>query len=127
MMIVVLILWVLYSVSEGYEDSQYTFFNNHAPTVWPRLFTGLTVIVSYEQRPLTLKYIALAFVLASVFWFVFELSRNLFKQQYFYYIGSTAKTDRLLKEYEFPIFFLRIFLVGLSLCIYYYEQLLNSY
>ena len=124
-MIIIMIFWIAFSVSEGYEDSQYTFIKNHAGTVWPRVFSGFIAMVAHEQDSVTWQYLWMALILASVFWFVFELSRNIFKEQYFYYIGTTAKTDKLLKEYEFPIFFLRIFLVGVFFCLYYYDELTN--
>lgn len=123
--IIILILWILFAVADAREDVQYGYFHNHAPTVWPRVFAGFIAAISHEQNSISWRYLWFAFILASLFWFVFELSRNIFKEQYFYYIGTTAKTDRLLKEYEFPIFFLRIFLIAVAFCLYYYDELLN--
>lgn len=127
-MIVIMILWVLYSVSEAYEDSQYTVFLDHKPTLYPRIMHGLTCLyLWYGWQGLALvDCLTFGFILASVFWFVFELSGNLFNGHYFYYIGTTSVTDRKLKEYEWPIFWLRIWLVALAFALY-YRDLLNIY
>lgn len=120
-----MILWALYSVSEAYEDSQYTVILNHKPTVYPRIITGLMVLLLWcglQNHP-WLQCIAFGFVLASVFWFAFELSGNLFRGHYFYYIGTTASSDRALKKYELPVFWVRVFLIGLAFALYYYDQL----
>ena len=122
-MILLLILWVLYSVAEAYEDSQYTFMLWHGPTVYPRLLTGLLVVWSLMGWPLSWHHATLGFVLAAVFWFVFELARNLFSERYFFYIGTTSWWDRKLKRYELPVFWLRLWLVALSFCIHYYHEL----
>lgn len=120
-----MILWTLYTVSEAYEDSQYTVIFDHKPTVYPRLITGLTVSYLWYvmQQISVLQGVAFGFVLATFFWFVFELSRNLFDGHYFYYIGNTSVTDRWLKEWEWPIFWLRLWLMGFAFGLYYYDQL----
>lgn len=125
-MATLIILWVLFSIAEAYEDSQYTFILNHNPTVWPRLVTGLIVIWCWQYWPLTWMHLRLAFMLACIFWFVFELAGNLFSERYFFYIGTTSKWDRALKRWELPVFWFRMWLMGLSICVYFYEEILNT-
>ena len=126
-MILFTLLWILYSISEAYEDSEYSVIYNHKPTVYPRLITGAICMYTWqgltEYGWLSIKMLSFPLLLASVFWFVFELSRNLFKGNYFYYVGSTATSDRWLKRYELPIFFVRMWLVALAYCLYYYFEL----
>lgn len=129
-MIILLILWVLYSISEAYEDSQYEVIYDHKPTLWPRLATGALVYFTWQGLTgypwLSLKMLSFPLVLASVFWFVFELSGNLFRGNYFFYIGTTATLDKKLKKYEFPVFWVRLWLVGFFLALYYYYEILAT-
>lgn len=127
-MILFIFLWVLYCVSEAYEDSQYTLILDHRPTVYPRITIGLISLILWGQlNELSVYgYATFAFILATVFWFVFELSGNLFRAHYFYYIGTTSRIDGKLKTYEWPVFWLRIFLVALAFCLYYYDELLST-
>lgn len=122
-MITMMILWIIFSITEAYEDASYKPFKNHYPTTWPRIITIIMVTWLYCGDRWTIDYLSFAFILATVFWFVFELFTNIFRGNYLGYIGTTARMDQLLKRHELPIFFLRIFLIALSFCIYYYEQL----
>lgn len=129
-MILLTILWIIYSITEAYEDSQYDVIFNHKPTVYPRIITG--ILVTYTWHGLTdlpllsLKMLSFPLLLAALFWFVFELSNNLFRGNYFYFIGTTADTDKWLKPYELPVFCFRVWLVAFAYCLYYYSEILKT-
>ena len=128
MLFVTIFLWVLYSISEAYEDSQYTVILNHKPTVYPRILHGMMAMwlwCSWHVSSLV-DCAVFSLLLITIFWFVFELSGNLFRGNYFYYIGTTASSDKWFKKYELPIFWLRIWLMGLAFALY-YRDLLNIY
>lgn len=125
MFITTLLLWILYSISEAYEDSQYTVILDHQPTVYPRILHGFMTVwlwCSLQSSP-ALDVIYFGLVLATTFWFVFELAGNLFKGHYFYFIGTTARSDRWFKRYELPMFFLRFWLMGLAYGLYFHNEL----
>jgi hypothetical protein len=131
-MIILVFLWILFSVAEAYEDSNYVFIDHH-PTVYPRIATGLLVFVTWFMpmvehvgMPGWLTIGGFILILASVFWFVFEISRNLFAGQYFYYLGTTAKIDKWFKKYEYPVFWFRVWLIALAFCLYYYDSILST-
>ena len=129
-MIILLILWTIYSISEAYEDSQYEVIWDHKPTMYPRIAVGALVYFTWQgltELPwLSIEMISFPFVLASVFWFVFELSGNLFRKNYFFYIGTTSTVDEWLKKYEWPVFWLRLWLAVFFIMLYYYKAIMAS-
>lgn len=122
---ITILIWVLYSISEAYEDSQYTNFYDHKATVYPRIVNGamVTWLWSSLQDISLIDTVFFASLLITIFWFVFELAGNLFRGNYFYYIGTTSRIDKLLKRYELPMLFLRFWLVGAAFALYFHNAL----
>lgn len=123
-MIVIMILWVLYSIAEGYEDSQYRAITDHKATVYPRLANGLLVVWLHMGYPFTIYHIWFGFILAFSFWFVFELARNYFVgSEDLIYIGNESVIDKITRRHKLAMFFLRFWLTCLAFCLYYWREL----
>lgn len=127
-MIILSILWIIYSIAEAYEDSKYTVILDHKPTLWPRLIIGvITVVLWFADSVIDLRsFIAFVLILASVFWLVFEIAGNLFRDNYALYIGNTSWLDRRLRNYELPVFWVRCWLILFSYTLYYADKLLQT-
>ena len=117
-MILLVVAWALYSVSEAYEDHSYTVILDHKPTVYPRLCIGMIVLLLHRHELDTWQMLSLALILTSVFWLIFELAKNIFDGHYIGYMGTVSSWDRKLKPYEGIVLFVRFFLVCLSFALY---------
>jgi hypothetical protein len=114
-MIVLLLFWVLFCISEGYEDARYDKIF-HFRAVLRRMATGLVVgyLACGVGAPVAL-YISVGLMLAFVFWVVFDISRNLSDGEAAFYIGKESSIDKRLRKAPLSTWLLRFLLTGMSI------------
>jgi len=127
-MLVLLLLFILYAISEGYEHARYPAIY-HFRAVLRRIATGLVVCyaVCGVGGPLVL-YLNIGFMLSMSFWICFDISRNLADGEDALYIGATSSIDKLLLKAPLVSWHIRFFLTGLSIvlnCVFTPEYLIR--
>jgi hypothetical protein len=114
-MLVLVLFWILYSISEGYEDARYDSIYHYRAAL-RRIATGL--VVGYTTCAVgapPVLYICASIMLTFVFWVVFDISRNLCDGQKPLYIGKTSSIDKLLSKAPESTWIARIAIAVLSI------------
>lgn len=97
-MLVFILLWILYCITEGYEDAWYP-QTNHWRATLRRIATGLIIVyAACGVGTDWVLYINTGFLLASVFLVFFTIAHNLTRSQPWHYIGATASWDKLMRK-----------------------------
>lgn len=116
--IVTVLLFALWAVFHGREHAYYVILD-HSPSVMARtaiiVLISILYIATQLDNPLINPFVvpAIWWVLASVFWVVFDIARNKFNGDHWAYIGGTSEIDQWGRKYQLPYYFLKFFsLVG---------------
>jgi hypothetical protein len=92
------LIWILWCITEGFNDAWYNSINHNRG--WLRHF-AVGVMVLYAscgvQAPLVL-YLNTTLALIGLFLLAFNISYNLSKGEAWHYIGNTAEWDKLMRK-----------------------------
>ena len=115
-MIVLILFWIIYCVTEGYEDAWYP-NTNHWRAALRRIATG--IIVTYGTCGVGEAWVLYAntgFLLGSTFLVFFNISRNLADSQPWHYVGKTASWDKVARKLS-PVFVWGVYFILMILSI----------
>lgn len=83
------VLMICFALVSAYKDAQVNFVD-HGPRFLLRCAVGLLLTFFYWQS---------AFLLAAVFYALFDYSYNFFRGNGMFYIGATAEWDKFRRKY----------------------------
>lgn len=97
-MLVFILFWIVYCLTEGYEDAWYP-DTNHWRASLRRIATAIIIVYSAcGIGTAWVLYINTGLLLGSVFLVFFNIARNLVDSQPWNYIGKTASWDKLMRK-----------------------------
>lgn len=118
-MLTFILLFILYCISEGYEDARYNVIY-HFRAVLRRCATAIVATYLYCGVGANFWfYVSVAAMQAFIFWVVFDIARNLADGEDWNYIGETASIDKQLRKIPEVAWPMKFGLMGVSIIMYY--------
>jgi hypothetical protein len=123
-MIITILFFMLYCVSEGYEDAWYQ-VTNHWRATLRRIATGICLVyATCGVGDNWVLYLNTGLMYGSIFLVVFNIARNKADGQDWNYIGKTASWDKFLRQFpNWLVWTAFISLMMLSIIVQYFHAI----
>lgn len=121
-MVLTILFWILYCITEGYEDAWYQ-FTNHWRATLRRIATGICIVYgTCGLGQAYVLYINTGLMLGFTFLVFFTIARNLADGEDWHYVGETASWDKFLRKFPKPLVWSAfILLTVMSVIVQYYQ------